>query len=71
MEENVFVFSLPVFNSFQPNINNNDNNNDNNNNHLFGFHIQSTMVLLPNYTIKRKCILLKYILKNISKNRMR
>ena len=37
-----------------------NNNNNNNNNDLFGFHVQSTMVLLPSYTIKRKCILLKY-----------
>ena len=35
-----------------------DNNNNNNNNNLFGFHVQNTMVL-SNYTIKRKCILLK------------
>ena len=48
------------------NNNNNDNNNNNNNNNninnsnIFGFYVQSTMVLLPDYTIKkRKCILLK------------
>ena len=48
------------------NNNNNDNNNNNNNNNninnsnIFGFYVQSTMVLLPAYTIKqRKCILLK------------
>ena len=35
------------------------NNNNNNNNHLFGFHVQNTMVLLPNYTNKGKCILIK------------
>ena len=49
------------------NIYNNNNSNNNNNNNLFCFHVQSTMVLLPNYTIKkRKCILLKY--KSMSKN---
>ena len=31
---------------------NNDNDDDNNN--LFGFHVQGTMVLLPNYTIKKE-----------------
>ena len=35
------------------NNNNNNNSNNNNNNHLFGFQVQSTMVLLPNYTIKK------------------
>ena len=54
-------------NNNNSNNNDNNNNNNNNNNNLFGFHVQSTMVLLPNYTIKNKikCILLKY--KNISK----
>ena len=28
--------------------------NNNNNNNLFGFHVRSKMVLLPNYNIKKK-----------------
>ena len=31
-----------------------NNNNNNNNNRLFGFHVQNTMALLPNYTIKKE-----------------
>ena len=55
------------FNNNNRDNNNNSNNNNDDNNNFFGFHVQSTMVLLPNYTIKNKikCILLKY--KNISK----
>ena len=51
------------------NNNNNDdddddddnNNNNNNNNKLFRFHVQSTMLLLPNYTIKRENVFYKNI----------
>ena len=52
---------LQVSNNNNNNNNNTNNNNNNNNNHhhhhlLFGFHVQSTMVVLPNYTIKKENI---------------
>ena len=56
---NIKVFHVIYFLLFK--------NNNNNNNNIFRFHVQSTMVFLRNYTIKKgKCILEKY--KDISKN---
>ena len=56
---NIKVFHVIYFLLFK--------NNNNNNNNIFRFHVQSTMVFLRNYAMKkRKCILEKY--KNISKN---
>ena len=43
-------------NKIKDDDNNNNNNNNNNKNNLFGFHVQGTMVLLPNYTIKKENI---------------